>query len=83
MSTLTREFSVAGMHCGGCVKSVTGAVSRVPGVKHVEVSLENNAAKVEFDGTLATPEADRRRDRRRGLRRSSPLKSTEALNTEM
>lgn len=57
MSTLTREFSVAGMHCGGCVKSVIGAVSRVPGVKHVDVSLENNAAKVEYDGTLATPEA--------------------------
>jgi copper chaperone len=57
MSMLTREFSVAGMHCGGCVKSVTGAVSRVPGVKHVDVSLENNMAKVEFDGTLATPEA--------------------------
>ena len=56
MSTLTREFSVAGMHCGGCVKSVTGAVSRVPGVKHVDVSLENKTAKVEFDGTLATPE---------------------------
>jgi copper chaperone len=57
MSTQTREFSVGGMHCGGCVKSVTGAVSRVPGVKHVDVSLENNAAKVEYDGTLATPEA--------------------------
>lgn len=57
MSTLTREFSVSGMHCGGCVKSVTGAVSRVPGVRNVEVSLENNAAKVEFDGALVTPEA--------------------------
>ncbi len=57
MSTLIREFSVAGMHCGGCVKSVSGAVLRVTGVKHVEVSLENNAAKVEFDDTLATPEA--------------------------
>ena len=57
MITHTREFSVAGMHCGGCVKSVTAAVTRVPGVKHVDVSLENNAAKVEYDGTLATPEA--------------------------
>jgi len=56
MSTLTREFSVAGMHCGGCVKSVTGAISRLPGVKHVDVSLENSAAKVEFDVTVATPE---------------------------
>jgi len=57
MSTLTREFSIDGMHCAGCVKSVTGAVSRVPGVKHVDVSLENKAAKVEFDGTLTEPEA--------------------------
>lgn len=57
MSALTREFSVSGMHCGGCVKSVTGAVSRVPGVTHVDVSLESNAARVEFDGALATPEA--------------------------
>jgi copper chaperone len=57
MSTQTHEFSVGGMHCGGCVQSVTGAVSRVPGVKHVDVSLENNAAKVEYDATLATPEA--------------------------
>ena len=50
MSTLTREFSIDGMHCAGCVKSVIGAVSRVPGVKHVEVSLEKNAAKVEAKG---------------------------------
>jgi copper chaperone CopZ len=57
MSTLTREFSIGGMHCAGCVKSVTGAVSRVPGVKHVDVSLENETAKVEFDGTLTQPDA--------------------------
>ena len=57
MSTLTREFSVSGMHCGGCVKSVTGAVSRVPGVKRVDVSLEDKTAKVEFDGAMATPES--------------------------
>jgi len=57
MSTLTREFSVSGMHCAGCVKSVTGAVSRVAGVKRVDVSLERKVASVEFDGALATPEA--------------------------
>ena len=56
MNTLIREFSVGGMHCAGCVKSVTGAVSRVPGVQQVDVSLESGAAKVEFDGTLATTE---------------------------
>jgi len=56
MNTLTREFAVGGMHCAGCVKSVTGAVSRVPGVQHVDVSLESGAAKVEFDGAVATAE---------------------------
>jgi copper chaperone len=57
MNTLTREFAVGGMHCAGCVKSVTGAVSRVPGVQHVDVSLESGAARVDFDGAVATPEA--------------------------
>jgi copper chaperone len=54
MSTLTREFAVEGMHCAGCVKSVTGAVTRVPGVSRVDVSLEGKTAKVEFDETLAS-----------------------------
>ena len=57
MSTLIREFAVDGMHCQGCVKSVTGAVTRVPGVKRVDVSLESKAATVEFDATAASPAA--------------------------
>ena len=57
MTTLTREFAVDGMHCAGCVKSVTSAVTRVPGVSRVDVSLENKLAKVEFDEALASPAA--------------------------
>jgi len=53
MTTITREFAVEGMHCQGCVSSVTGAVKRVPGVTHVTVSLEQKAAKVEFDPASA------------------------------
>jgi copper chaperone len=56
MTTTTREFAVLGMHCQGCVKSVTGAVRQVPGVKGVDVSLEKKAATVEFDPASATPE---------------------------
>ena len=52
-----REFSVAGMHCGGCVQSVTRAVSRVSGVRNVEVSLEKKAATVEFDSAAVAPAA--------------------------
>jgi len=55
MTTLTREFVVDGMHCAGCVKSVTSAVTRVPGVSRVNVSLENKLAKVEFDEALTSP----------------------------
>ena len=52
-----REFSVVGMHCGGCVKSVTRAVSQVSGVRGVEVSLEKNAASVEYDAGTVAPAA--------------------------
>jgi copper chaperone len=57
MSTITREFAVHGMHCQGCVKSVTGAVTRVPGVTRVDVSLEKKSATVEFDAAGANPAA--------------------------
>jgi copper chaperone len=57
MSTTTREFAVEGMHCQGCVRSVTGAVKEVPGVTGVDVSLERKAATVAFDAAQATPAA--------------------------
>jgi copper chaperone len=57
MSTETREFAVAGMHCGGCVNSVTGAVRQVAGVKRVDVSLEKKAATVEYDAATVGPDA--------------------------
>lgn len=40
---------VEGMHCGGCVRSVTNAIKRVAGVKEAEVSLEKGTASIEFD----------------------------------
>lgn len=57
MSTITGEFAVEGMHCQGCVKSVTGAITRVPGVARVDVSLERKTATVEFDSADASPAA--------------------------
>jgi copper chaperone len=50
-AVVKHEFAIAGMHCGGCVNSVTRAVSQLAGVHTVEVSLEKNAATVEYDGT--------------------------------
>jgi copper ion binding protein len=40
---------VSGMTCQGCVASVTRALSRVPGVAKVDVSLPEEKASVEFD----------------------------------
>ena len=58
MSTeVKQEFAVEGMHCGGCVKSVTGAISRLPGVHNVAVSLEKKGATVEYDGAALQPAA--------------------------
>jgi len=48
-TTVRKEFSVDGMSCGGCVASVTRAVSRLSGVRAVDVSLEKKVANVEYD----------------------------------
>jgi copper ion binding protein len=40
---------VKGMHCGGCVGTVTEALEKVPGVKTVKVSLEKEQAVVTYD----------------------------------
>jgi copper chaperone len=58
MSTsVKQEFAVGGMNCGGCVKSVTRAVSQLPGVQKVDVSLEGNSATVEYDAAAVNAAA--------------------------
>ena len=42
-------IKVSGMSCAGCVKTVTGVLSKLPGVGKVEVSLEKAQAAIEFD----------------------------------
>ena len=48
MSTIHLE--VQGMSCGGCVKSVTAALTRLPGVSTVDVDLP--AGHVTVNGDL-------------------------------
>ena len=47
MNTIFLE--VQGMSCGGCVKSVTAALTRVPGVSTVNVDLPAGRATVTGD----------------------------------
>ncbi len=41
------NLKITGMTCGHCVRSVTGALKAVPGVKGAEVDLRSGTAKVE------------------------------------
>jgi copper chaperone len=48
-------IKVGGMSCGGCVKTVTGVLHKLPGVGKVEVSLEKAQAIIEFDPAQSSP----------------------------
>ena len=45
----TTHLNVSGMTCGACVGHVTRALTSVPGVDKVDVSLAENVADVRFD----------------------------------
>jgi copper chaperone len=45
----TLELKIEGLHCDGCVKSVTRMLGGLPGVDKVEVSLAEGKANVTFD----------------------------------
>lgn len=51
----TETMNVTGMTCGGCVSKVTQALSALPGVGHVDVSLPGKAC-VDFDEKLTSLE---------------------------
>ena len=58
MTTIIRQqFAIEGMSCQGCVKSVTGAISMLPGVETVDVSLERKSATVGYDAASLKPAA--------------------------
>lgn len=43
------EFSIKGMHCDSCVKTLRKAIGSVAGVKDVNIDLNTGKAKVEYD----------------------------------
>lgn len=42
-------INISGMTCGGCTSSIKKVLSGLPGVTHVDVSLEHNNAEISFD----------------------------------
>lgn len=57
MTTETRVINIDGMTCGGCVKSVDSALTRLNGVQSVDVDLEGNKASVTYDPSAVAVDA--------------------------
>jgi copper chaperone len=53
----TTIIKVAGMSCGGCVKSIAQVLLGLPGVASASVSLEQGEATVEFESSKVTLDA--------------------------
>jgi len=52
MNNQNITLKIGGMECGGCVNSVQNALSRVSGVLSVQVSLEEEKAVLQLEGTV-------------------------------
>ncbi|MGH3736308.1 MAG: heavy-metal-associated domain-containing protein [Micromonosporaceae bacterium] len=50
--TARNTYTVTGMTCGHCVAAVTAEVSRLPGVRGVDVDLGSGRVVVEADAAL-------------------------------
>ncbi|MGB7183523.1 MAG: heavy-metal-associated domain-containing protein [Burkholderiaceae bacterium] len=50
----TDQLSITGLHCNGCIESLTRALRTVRGVKDAKVSLASGTASIEFDEKLAS-----------------------------
>ncbi|CAM06196.1 copper chaperone CopZ [Saccharopolyspora erythraea NRRL 2338] len=49
----TQTFTVTGMTCGHCVKSVTEELSEIPGVTDVQVTLDSGLVSVTSEQELS------------------------------
>lgn len=61
-------IKVEGMHCDGCVKSVTRMLGALPGVTKVDVSLAAGTARVSYDPSKSGPQDFRRAVERAGFK---------------
>jgi copper chaperone len=50
----SKTVKIEGMSCHHCTEAVTRAVRALPGVQHVEVSLQEKSADVRYDEAVLT-----------------------------
>lgn len=53
-SALKATFSITGLHCPPCSRTVEFALAKVPGVKSAKVDWKTKSAKLEFDEAKTT-----------------------------
>lgn len=51
----TISIGISGMHCDGCVKSVTESLNKLEGIQNIKVSLEAKNATITYDPARLTP----------------------------
>ena len=54
--SVSETFNVTGMTCGHCEQAVSDELSRLPGVRDVQVDLTTGAVTVRSDGQLPIDE---------------------------
>lgn len=52
----SKEYTVEGMSCMHCVRTIQNAVAKLSGVKQVQVSLETKKLLIEFDSSFKEQE---------------------------
>ena len=53
----TRTYSIKGMHCASCAAIITKKLSKVEGIKEVNVNLATEKAVLAFDNNALSEEA--------------------------
>jgi copper ion binding protein len=53
---ITREYSVPDISCDHCVNAITEELSKIEGVRNVDVNLAEKVVKVEADDSVADHE---------------------------
>ncbi|XP_053328970.1 copper-transporting ATPase 1 [Spea bombifrons] len=56
LATKVTVINIEGMTCNSCVQSIEGLISQKPGVKSIQVSLDNHNGTVEYDPAITSPE---------------------------
>lgn len=54
---MTETLKIEGMGCGGCVATVTKALSAVPGISDVAVSLDTHEARFALNAPATRAQA--------------------------